>query len=849
MIMSIPTGMASARSWVCWRLEPDPQGGRPRKVPYSPRTGRRASPSDPDTWGTLQEAAGARKRWQYTGVGYVFTEACGIVGVDIDHCLDEKGRLNECAAEITKRYPTYTEISPSGAGLHLYYRGAMPGRANRNSGTGVEMYATARYFTVTGKRLPGSPEDIRDGAEALAWIHRTYIAPPAREKSSAPARTRAAPLTDERLLEKARAAANGEAFEALWSGRWQGKYGSQSEADLALCCMLMFWSGKDETQADRLFRRSGLYRPKWDERRDASGATYGHKTLAAAAERTEQVYSPGASPGGERAILVSGGRYMRVRGQECCPLTNFTVEPVELLRTDTETQLTCDMVTDTGQRFRQVLMTADFSSAQKFRAALNRQTIALGFTGNENDLETLKLYLSGLKWKVKRGVNASGLYEADGRWIFVDRGGAFSAGGKPAEGVVQLDRCAVLESGVPESPPAAAEDLLRLGPLLLGYNEPAKTVTVLAWTCGCFLKEQLRLSGVKFPHLYLIGEAGSGKSTTLERVIRPLCGRRRVVGCPQVTGFTLMKESAGSNLFPQLLDEYKPGRMDKTRTETLSGHLRDSYDGHEGVRGRADQTQVSYQLLAPLAMAGEEAPEEPSLRERGMELVFSKLDLRAEGRAEAARKLAEEERTLTRLGRLLLDTALELGRDTARYWHTEELKRFNPALPARVTANLACCMAGLRLLEMAAGRLGLTWEQVFPFTADQCAGWLEFGVSEYLMNGRTDTVTVVEQALEIMDRMGLTNDECRFLGDGTVAIYFKGCYDRFTRYIRENAITAEYLQYSQFMRQLKRSSMYVDTRSVRFADGNVKSATVLDYNVIRERCDVDALIRRPFTRA
>ncbi|WP_054644785.1 phage NrS-1 polymerase family protein [Thermoanaerobacter thermocopriae] len=73
------------------------------------------------------------------------------------------------------------------------------------------------------------------------------------------------PLTDEEILEKARTAENHKEFNLLWEGKWQeAGYPSQSEADLALCCMLAFWSGKNKEQMDRLFRNSGLFREKWD---------------------------------------------------------------------------------------------------------------------------------------------------------------------------------------------------------------------------------------------------------------------------------------------------------------------------------------------------------------------------------------------------------------------------------------------------------------------------------------------------------------------------------------------------------------------------------------------------------
>ena len=115
MIMT-PEEMRKMAQWVGWRLEPDPKGEKPRKVPYDPKTGKRASSTNPETWGTMEQTLEAKDRYMLAGIGFVFTDGCGIIGVDIDHCLDENGKMNEIARAITEKYPTYTEISPSGTG-------------------------------------------------------------------------------------------------------------------------------------------------------------------------------------------------------------------------------------------------------------------------------------------------------------------------------------------------------------------------------------------------------------------------------------------------------------------------------------------------------------------------------------------------------------------------------------------------------------------------------------------------------------------------------------------------------------------------------------------------------------
>ena len=100
-------------------------------------------------------------------------------------------------------------------------------------------------------------------------------------------------LEDEDLLEKATSASNGEKFERLWNGNTAG-YDSQSEADMALCCLLAFWTGGDRTQMDQLFRQSGLLREKCDEVHYADGSTYGEKTIERAIATTSEFYDPDA---------------------------------------------------------------------------------------------------------------------------------------------------------------------------------------------------------------------------------------------------------------------------------------------------------------------------------------------------------------------------------------------------------------------------------------------------------------------------------------------------------------------------------------------------------------------------
>ncbi len=93
-------------------------------------------------------------------------------------------------------------------------------------------------------------------------------------------------MTDEQILAKARAAKNGELFDCLWHGEWQDRFPSQSEADPALASLLAFWCRGEPAAIDRLFRQSGLYRPKWEL--DA----YRKRTISRAVASCPRFYKP-----------------------------------------------------------------------------------------------------------------------------------------------------------------------------------------------------------------------------------------------------------------------------------------------------------------------------------------------------------------------------------------------------------------------------------------------------------------------------------------------------------------------------------------------------------------------------
>lgn len=257
------------------------------KVPINPRMGDGAKAGQPNTWATFEEAVQASA--SYDGIGFEFHNN-GVVGVDLDRVIDpETGIADPAALEAVERLNSYTEYSPSGTGLHIYVRGKIP--VNGRKGGAREMYQAKRYFTVTGKPF-GDVRPLADRSKEIVelfaeWFPDKSAPMPQKSTSSAPI-----DLSDAELITKIKRSKNGALFSALWDDWETSGYKSHSEADIALCNILAFWTGNDADRMDRLFRSSSLMRQKWDRRQ--SGSTYGAITIQNAISSTQQTYDPQA---------------------------------------------------------------------------------------------------------------------------------------------------------------------------------------------------------------------------------------------------------------------------------------------------------------------------------------------------------------------------------------------------------------------------------------------------------------------------------------------------------------------------------------------------------------------------
>jgi putative DNA primase/helicase len=143
--LDIPAQMANLPNWVLWRSEI--RNDRPTKIPYS-TNGHCAKSNDPGTWSTLD--AVRQQAHNYTGIGFQLgVEPCGIIAVDLDHCLID-GEVEGWARNVLAAFRSYTELSPSRQGFHVFFSGKLPGKSTKKGK--IEIYDRLRYMTVTQYR-------------------------------------------------------------------------------------------------------------------------------------------------------------------------------------------------------------------------------------------------------------------------------------------------------------------------------------------------------------------------------------------------------------------------------------------------------------------------------------------------------------------------------------------------------------------------------------------------------------------------------------------------------------------------------------------------------------------------
>jgi len=187
----VPHELRDVPQWVLWMAVPEPDGKKPRKVPVylSGKRWRAAQANRATTWQSYAFCAraytehageqititlgGKTVTGTLAGIGYVFAPDGGVLGIDLDNCRAPDGTLTPDAQRVVDSAATYAEVSPSGTGVKLWLRGALPAGAGSqgtlDDGTAFEIYDSNRYFAFTTDVI-GSAAELAENAELVTWL-------------------------------------------------------------------------------------------------------------------------------------------------------------------------------------------------------------------------------------------------------------------------------------------------------------------------------------------------------------------------------------------------------------------------------------------------------------------------------------------------------------------------------------------------------------------------------------------------------------------------------------------------------------------------------------------------------
>lgn len=227
-----------------------------------------ASVNKPETWMSFDMAS--RVAMQHNlYIGFVLTANDEYACIDLDVINEQsqqaKGQpINSSfwtKPEELERYNrlleffnSYSEVSISGRGAHIWIKGTLPKGCRRD---GVECYSSQRFIICTGNAFLNVA--IANRQEQLEQLVLEMNAHESPVDASSFKLVEVAPVeSDSVIWRRACNARNNTKFKALCNGNWSELgYKSQSEADFALMSMLALYSKSDE-QCRRLFRKTGL---------------------------------------------------------------------------------------------------------------------------------------------------------------------------------------------------------------------------------------------------------------------------------------------------------------------------------------------------------------------------------------------------------------------------------------------------------------------------------------------------------------------------------------------------------------------------------------------------------------
>ena len=453
-----------------------------------------------------------------------------------------------------------------------------------------------------------------------------------------------------------------------------------------------------------------------------------------------------------------------------------------------------------------------------------------------------------ISWHIRReeptlqiGRDYIGLHYIDKKWHYANAEGSMSLDQDIDRVKVNAKSLTIVNTSLDKEWPAldakAMEQAIRA---MFSFNVPQVAVPLSLWFLSAFFKPHYQETFSQFPLLFVFGEAGAGKTTSVLKLRRLFAmDDVSLKSISDVTQFSLMAACNSSNMIPLILDEYKPMMMKETQSQLVSRLIRGAYNSSRGERGTAQQEIVAYYYRAPIVLLGEQSIIETAVQHRVIEVQLTRQYIN-----KIPKELfdALDDIKLESIGKMFLTFAMAINPDEVKTSYTKAMTSLiedGLALPERPLFNNGVLKNTLHYLIEFLSQFGIDLDKFLFDKFEEYIKYLKSGntIIDSLIN-KNDVVKIIEVFNQMADfttaQVNIIPNSHYAYKDGFIHLDIESIYPLFAKYNKDYNLGLFDPGYVSFMKMLQKESFCATLGRATTIGDRVKVIATLDYNKMKQ---------------